>query len=46
MKQLTVSVDEVASLRYVLNDSDFDPVQYAMLCEVAGVRERHVGITD
>lgn len=36
MKRLTISIDEVASLRYALQDSDFDPVQYALLCEVAG----------
>lgn len=36
MKRLTVSIDDLATLRYVLNDSDFDPVQYAILCEVAG----------
>ncbi len=36
MKRLTVSVDDVATLRFLLHDSDFDPVQYAILCEVAG----------
>lgn len=36
MKRLTVSIDDVATLRYILNDSDFDPVQYAMMCEISG----------
>ncbi|RMF61935.1 MAG: hypothetical protein D6748_00580 [Calditrichaeota bacterium] len=36
MKRLTVSVDDIAFLRYVFNDHDFDPTQFAILCEVAG----------
>ena len=46
MKRLTVSIDEVATLRYVLHDSDIDPVQYAMLCEVAGAHGISLTLAD
>lgn len=46
MKRLTVSVDDVAALRYGLNDSDFDPVQYAILCEVAGANGISLTLTN
>jgi pyridoxine 5-phosphate synthase len=46
MKRLTVSIDELATLRYVLHDSDIDPVQYAMLCEVAGVHGITLTLAD
>lgn len=46
MKRLTVALDELATLRYVLNDSDFDPVQFAVLCEVAGAHGISFMLTD
>lgn len=46
MKRLTVSIDELATLRYVLHDSDIDPVQFAILCEVAGVHGISLTLAD
>ncbi len=36
MKRLTIAIDDLATLRDLLNDSDFDPAQFAVLCEIAG----------
>ncbi|MGH1364402.1 MAG: pyridoxine 5'-phosphate synthase [Calditrichia bacterium] len=46
VKRLTISVDDVATLRYVLKDTDFDPVQYAILAEVAGASGISVTLAD
>ncbi len=46
MKRLTISVDDIATLRYMLNDSDFDPVQFGILCEVAGAQGISVTLSD
>ncbi len=46
MKRLTVSVDDMAIFRYALNDSDFDPAQYAVLCETAGADGISVTLTE
>ena len=46
MKRLTVSVDDVATFRYVLNDTDFDPVRFAVLCEMAGVQGISLTMAD
>ncbi|RMH80089.1 MAG: hypothetical protein D6681_18810 [Calditrichaeota bacterium] len=45
MKRLTVSVDDVATLRNLLYDDDFDPVRFALLCEVAGAQGISVTVT-
>lgn len=46
MKRLTISVDDVATFRYVLNDRDFDPVQFAVLSEVAGAQGISITLAD
>ena len=46
MKRLTISVDDIATLRHALNDGDIDPVQFAMLCEVAGANGISLTLTD
>jgi len=46
VKRLTVSVDDVATLRYMLKDSDFDPVQFAVMAEVAGANGISVTLAD
>ncbi len=46
MKRLTISVDDIATLRYLLNDGDFDPVQFGILCEVAGAHGISVTLSD
>ncbi len=46
MKRLTVALDDLATLRHVFNDSDFDPVQIAVLCEVAGAHGISFLLTD
>ncbi|HQV33835.1 MAG TPA: pyridoxine 5'-phosphate synthase [Calditrichia bacterium] len=46
MKKLIVSVDDIATLRYSLNDSDIDPVQFAVLAEVAGANGIMATLTE
>ena len=46
MKRLTIAVDEVATLRHVLKDGDIDPVQFAVMCEVAGANGISLTLTD
>ncbi len=46
MKRLTIAVDDIATLRHVLNDSDVDPVQFAILCEVAGANGISLTLAD
>lgn len=36
MKRLIVAVDDIAVMRYLMKDSDIDPVQVAVLAETAG----------
>lgn len=37
-KRLSIAIDDLALLRHMLNDSDFDPVQFAVMCEIAGAQ--------
>lgn len=46
MKKLVVSVDDVAVLRFKMSDSDYDPVQYALLAEYAGAQGIAATLTD
>ena len=46
MKRLTIAVDEIATLRHVLKDGDIDPVQFAVMCEVAGANGISLTLTD